>query len=255
MTYSSRHPQFFYTTAPLPCPYLPERMERKVVTDLAGADAEGLHERLSRSGFRRSHTIAYAPVCNGCNACIPIRIPVMRFLPSRTQRRIMKANATIEGFEMPARATAEQFILFHQYQMARHAEGDMAGMSFTDYRSMVEDTPIETNIIEFRTQNDQLTGVSLVDRLGDGLSAVYSFFDPTMDARSPGTFAVMWLIERARARNLPYVYLGYWIAESRKMAYKSNFRPAEILFRGMWRDLDAAKALPGMPLKEEPAAS
>ncbi|NHN85986.1 arginyltransferase [Acetobacter musti] len=246
MTYSSRHPQFFYTTAPLPCPYLPDQMERKVVTDLAGHDAEALHERLSRSGFRRSHTIAYAPVCNGCNACVPIRIPAARFQPSRTQRKIMRASSDIEGFEMPARATAEQFVLFRQYQMARHADGDMAGMSFSDYRSMVEDTPIDTVIIEFRSQTHQLTGVSLVDRLGDGLSAVYSFFDPSLASRSPGTFAIMWLIERARLRHLPYVYLGYWIARSRKMSYKSGFRPAEILSRGTWRELNDQEAPHGV---------
>ncbi|MBB3883342.1 arginine-tRNA-protein transferase [Acetobacter oeni] len=241
MTCSSRHPQFFYTTAPLPCPYLPDRLERKVVTDLAGVDAEALHERLSRSGFRRSHTIAYAPVCNGCNACVPIRIPVSRFQPGRTQRRIMKLNSDIKGCEMPARATTDQYVLFRKYQAARHADGDMAGMSFSDYRSMVEDTPIDTFVVEFRTPDDHLTGVSLVDRLGDGFSAVYSFYDPAAATRSPGSFAIMWLIERARMQQLPYVYLGYWIARSNKMSYKSNFRPAEILSRGMWRVLDTAE--------------
>ncbi|MFT8718063.1 arginyltransferase [Acetobacter sp.] len=240
MTFSSRHPQFFYTTSPQTCPYLPDRMERKVVTDLSGPDAEMLHDRLSRAGFRRSHSIAYAPVCNGCNACVPIRIPVARFTPSRTQRRVLKANAALEGLEVPARATAEQFVLFRQYQTARHADGDMAGMSFADYRSMVEDTPIDTFMIEFRTADNQLMIVSLVDMLSDGLSAVYSFYDPTFPERSLGSFAVMWLIEQAKQRHLPYVYLGYWIAQSHKMSYKSNFRPAEILSRGAWRDLDQA---------------
>lgn len=115
MTFSSRHPQFFYTTAPQPCPYLPDRMERKVVTDLSGPNAEALHDRLSRAGFRRSHAIAYAPVCNGCTACVPIRIPVQRFVPSRTQKRSIKANSDLQGFEVPAKATAEQFVLFRQY--------------------------------------------------------------------------------------------------------------------------------------------
>ncbi|NHN88918.1 arginyltransferase [Acetobacter conturbans] len=238
MTFSSRHPQFFYTTAPQPCPYLPDRLERKVVTDLSGPNAETLHDRLSRAGFRRSHAIAYAPVCNGCNACVPIRIPVTRFIPTRTQKRILKANVTLEGFEVPARATAEQFVLFRQYQTARHADGDMAGMNFSDYRSMVEDTPIDTFIVEFRTPENELMIVSLVDALNDGLSAVYSFYDPTVVNRSLGSFSIMWLIEQARRRRLEYVYLGYWIAQSRKMAYKTNFRPAEILSRGAWRDLE-----------------
>lgn len=238
MTYSSRHPQFFYTTAPLPCPYLPDRMERKVVTDLTGPEADALHDRLSRAGFRRSHTIAYAPVCNGCNACVPIRIPVNRFQPSRTQRRILKANSSLEGFEVPAHATSEQYALFRTYQNARHAEGDMATMNFGEYRTMVEDTPIETFMVEFRTQEHELLATSLVDALEDGLSAVYSFFDPSLASRSLGSFAVMWLIEHARMRGLPYLYLGYWIAQSRKMSYKSGFRPAEILKNGQWRDLD-----------------
>lgn len=238
MTFSSRHPQFFYTTAPQTCPYLPDRMERKVITDLSGPDAEKLHDRLSRAGFRRSHNIAYAPVCNGCSACVPIRIPVARFAPGRTQRRVMKVNAALQGHETPPRATAEQFVLFRQYQTARHAEGDMAGMNFADYRSMVEDTPIETFLVEFRDAENRLMIVSLIDVVSDGLSAVYSFYDPSLPERSLGAYAVMWLIERARYHRLPYVYLGYWIAHSRKMAYKTNFRPAEIFSRGLWRDLE-----------------
>lgn len=244
MTYSSRHPQFFYTTAPLPCPYLPNRMERKVVTDLSGPDAEALHDRLSRAGFRRSHTIAYAPVCHGCNACVPIRIVVPQFQPDRTQRRIMRANAAIDGFDVPPHGTPEQFALFRRYQLARHADGDMASMSFNDYRAMIEDTPINSFLIEFRSEEDQLIAVSLVDELIDGFSAVYSFFDPDFANRSLGGFAIMWLIEKARARGLPYVYLGYWIAESRKMSYKSRFHPAEILTRGLWRELPPTSATP-----------
>ena len=169
-----RRPQFFYTTAPLPCPYLAGRTERKVVTEITGPDADALHDRLSRAGFRRSHNIAYAPVCPSCQACIPIRIPVATFQPDRTLRRIWRANALLEGFEVPARATAEQFQLFQRYQQARHGDGDMATMSFYDYRAMVEDTPIETFIIEFRDPDDRMVSACLADRLGDGLSAVYS---------------------------------------------------------------------------------
>lgn len=234
-----RRPQFFYTTAPLPCPYLPGRTERKVVTEITGPDAEPLHDRLSRAGFRRSHNIAYAPVCPGCNACVPIRIPVGSYSPDRSLRRVLKANAGLEGFDVPARATAEQYQLFQHYQQARHGDGDMATMSFYDYRAMVEDTPIETFMVEFRDADDQLAGACLTDRLGDGLSAVYSFFQPELERRSLGSFTILWLIERARAMDLPYVYLGYWVRESRKMAYKVRFQPSEILVGGTWRLSDA----------------
>lgn len=246
MTYRPpRRPQFFYTTAPLACPYVPGRTERKVVTEITGPDSERLHDRLSRAGFRRSHNIAYAPVCPSCRACVPIRIPVATFQPDRTQRRNWQRNAGIEGYEAPARATAEQYQLFQRYQQARHGDGDMAAMSFYDYRAMVEDTPIDTVMIEFRDEEDGLVGACLTDRLGDGLSAVYSFFAPDMDRRSLGTYAILWLVERARAQGLPYVYLGYWVPESRKMAYKARFRPIEILTGGAWRPLtDADLAIP-----------
>ena len=232
-----RRPQFFYTTAPLPCPYLPGRTERKIVTELSGTEAEALHERLSRAGFRRSHNIAYAPVCPGCQACVPIRVVSEDFAPDRTQRRILRANADLTISEMPARATAEQFTLFQRYQKTRHADGDMAAMGYYDYRAMIEDTPISTGILEFRDARDRLLGACLTDWLADGLSAVYSFFDTEEDKRSLGTFAVLWLIGRARSLGLPYVYLGYWVPESRKMAYKARFRPSEILMSGAWHRL------------------
>ncbi len=230
----ARRPHFFYTTAPLPCPYLPGRMERKVVTELAGISAESLHDRLSRGGFRRSHNIAYAPVCPSCNACVPIRIRAPAFSPSRTQKRILRLNADLLVQEMPPRATVEQFQLFQRYQQIRHGDGDMATMSFYDYRAMVEDTPIETSIVEFRHPGGALLGACLTDRMGDGLSAVYSFFNLDMDERSLGTYAVLWLISRVVELELTNVYLGYWVEESRKMAYKAKFRPSEILRGGVW---------------------
>jgi len=248
MTYKPpRRPQFFYTTAPLPCPYVPGRTERKVVTEIVGPDAEPLHDRLSRAGFRRSHNIAYAPVCPSCQACVPIRIPVETFQPNRTLRKIAKMNADLEGYRVPARATAEQFQVFQRYQQMRHGDGDMASMSFYDYRAMVEDTPIETFIVEFRDEQDRLLSACLADKLGDGLSAVYSYFLPTLEKRSLGTFAVLWLIERARALRLPYVYLGYWVPESRKMAYKARFRPSEILVNGTWRVLTEVEIIGKLP--------
>jgi len=239
-----RRPQFFYTTAPLPCPYLPGRTERKIVTELSGTEAEALHERLSRAGFRRSHNIAYAPVCPGCQACVPIRVVSEDFTPDRTQRRILRANQDLTVSEMPARATAEQFTLFQRYQKNRHADGDMAAMGYYDYRAMIEDTPISTGLLEFRDAQDRLLGACLTDWLADGLSAVYSFFDTDQDKRSLGTFAVLWLIGRARSLGLPYVYLGYWVPESRKMAYKARFRPSEILMSGAWHRLNDGASVP-----------
>lgn len=239
-----RRPQFFYTTAPLPCPYVNGRTERKVVTEITGPEAESLHDRLSRAGFRRSHNIAYAPVCPSCQSCVPIRIPVAAFAADRGLRRILRANEGVEGYDVPPRATAEQFQLFQRYQQTRHHDGDMATMSFYDFRAMVEDTPIDTIITEFR-MDGRLIGGCLTDRLGDGLSAVYSFYAPDLDRQSLGTYAILWMIERAKAENLPYVYLGYWVPESRKMAYKARFRPCEVLVGGTWRILTDAEIQDG----------
>lgn len=237
--WSAQRPQFFYTTAALPCPYLAGRTERKVVTELEGPDAEKLHNALSRAGFRRSHNIAYAPVCQGCRACIPIRVRVADFLPDRSLRRVARANADLTAWEAEPRASPAQFHLFQRYQHARHGGGDMADMTFHDYRAMVEDTPIASFIAEFRAADDRLVGACLTDRLDDGFSAVYSFFDPDLAARSLGSFAILWLVERARRASLPYVYLGYWVPQSHKMSYKSRFRPAEIFSAGLWHVLGA----------------
>ena len=180
---------------------------------------------------------------------MPIRIRAKDFSPSRTQKRIARRNADMTGLEMPARATAEQFQLFQRYQQARHGDGDMATMSFYDYRAMVEDTPIETSIVEFRDRAERLLGACLTDRLGDGLSAVYSFFSVEEDGRSLGTQAILWLIGQARALDLPHVYLGYWVEESRKMAYKTRFHPSEILRGGQWRPLAALQPAAGTVLQ------
>lgn len=232
-----KRPHFFFTTAPLPCPYLPGRLERKIVTELSGPDAEALHEALSRAGFRRSHSIAYTPACPGCNACIPVRIVVRDFRQKRTMRRIARTNADLTMREVPARATAEQYRLFSRYQDARHAGGDMALMGFYDYRSMVEDSPIDTQMVEFRDGDGILRAACLTDHMNDGLSAVYSYYDPDQAVRSFGTYIILWLVQRAQELGLPYVYLGYWIAESRKMAYKARFEPLEAFGPGGWRRL------------------
>lgn len=233
-----KRPHFFFTTAPLPCPYIAGRLERKIVTELNGSDADTLHEALSRAGFRRSHSIAYTPACPGCAACVPVRIVTQEFQPDRTMRRLFKANAGLTARQVPARASADQFRLFARYQESRHSGGDMALMGFYDYRSMVEDSPIDTFIVEFRDAEGELRAACLTDRMSDGLSAVYSFFDPDLSNQSLGTYMVLWLVEAARRQDLPYVYLGYWIAESRKMSYKTRFRPLEAFGADGWRGLE-----------------
>ena len=155
----------------------------------------------------------------------------------RQQRKILARNTDLDVRPVPARATAEQFALFQHYQQTRHPGGDMAAMGFYDYRAMVEDTPITTGLVEFRDPQGQLLGACLTDWLSDGLSAVYSFFAPEEDRRSLGAFAVMWLLAEAVRSGQPYVYLGYWVAESRKMAYKASYRPAEVLIQGQWTSL------------------
>lgn len=227
-------PHFFFTTAPMPCPYLEGRMERKIVTELTGSDARGFHDQLSRAGFRRSHSIAYTPACVGCNACVPVRVVTADFQMSRTFRRLWERNADLRPRIVPARATAEQYRLFNAYQESRHAGSDMALMGFYDYRAMVEDSPIDTSLVEFRDAEGTLKAVCLMDRMDDGVSGVYSFYETADPSRSLGTFAILWLIKTARGYSLPYVYLGYWIRNSRKMAYKTRFRPLELYGPDGW---------------------
>lgn len=229
----------FFSAPPMPCPYLPGRMERQVVTLLSGLDdSDDVHTMLSQAGFRRSYNIAYKPACNDCNACIPVRLRVADFNMSRSQKRVWSKGKTLVANETPARADQDHYQLFAAYQKSRHSDGTMADMSFQDYRDMVEESPVSTSVIEFRDSNDTLFGACLTDLLGDGLSMVYSFFDPDMAPQSPGTFFILWHIERARKLGLPYVYLGYWISRSRKMAYKTKFQPLEALDREGWKDLE-----------------
>jgi leucyl-tRNA---protein transferase len=234
------HPQpltYFYLSRPAPCPYLAGRVEQMVFTDLASnPDPGGLHDSLSRAGFRRSQNIAYKPNCQGCTACIPVRIPVDRFRPGRSFRRVRQRNADVDGRELPPVALGSHYALFRRYVCSRHGDGGMAAMSHEDYRAMVQETPVPSRLIEFRS-DDRLYGVCLTDRLDDGLSLVYSYFDPDRADDSPGTFIILWHIEQARRLGLPYVYLGYWISQSRKMAYKTRFRPVEGLGPHGWREL------------------
>ena len=226
--------QFFFATPSLPCPYLPDRVERRVVTELAGRHAGSLHDQLSRAGFRRSHRIAYAPACPGCTECRAVRIVADAFTFSRSQRRVWKLNADIVAREPPLAASKEQYRVFSAYVSWRHGDSDMARMDFLDYRSLVEDSPVDTVLVEFRDAGRRLVAGCLMDRLDDGLSAVYSFFDPALRRRSLGIYMVLWLAEQAKLQGRPHVYLGFWIANCAKMSYKAAFRPLEVYSPQGW---------------------
>jgi leucyl-tRNA---protein transferase len=235
--YGRVQPLPFLVTTEMPCPYLPGRLERKIVTELAGTRASATYELLSRAGFRRSHSIAYRPACTGCNACVPVRVVVGEFAAGRSLRRIAHRNQDLTVELNPNRGTPEQYQLFSRYLESRHGEGEMAGMRFHEYRAMVEDSPIETRLVEFRDAGRRLVACCLADWAADGISAVYSFFDVAQSRRSLGNHVVLWLIDAARRQGLDYVYLGYWVAESRKMAYKTRFRPIEVFGPSGWRRL------------------
>jgi arginine-tRNA-protein transferase len=238
----------FYLTAPTACPYLPGKFERKVFTHLVGEKATALNEILTQGGFRRSQNIAYRPACEACKACVSVRVRVDEFRPTRSFRRIARRNADLIGEDLPAQPSADQYALFRDYLDSRHADGGMAEMTVLDYAMMVEDTHVETRVVEYRRRGPDssiskrgrgpLIGVALTDVLSDGLSMVYSFFDPDIADRSLGTFIILDHIERARKAGLPYVYLGYWVDGSRKMGYKRRFRPQEHLMARGWVRVD-----------------
>jgi arginyl-tRNA--protein-N-Asp/Glu arginylyltransferase len=236
----TRLPQFFLTPGG-PCPYLPGRVERKVFARLTGSLAQQLNEALTHSGFRRSQMIAYRPACDGCSACVSVRIVVKDFLPSRGQKRIRRRNEDLSRHRVPAEATREQFALLRAYLDSRHPGGGMSDMGLFDYVAMVEETPVDTHIVEYRRRGENggeaLLACALTDVLRDGLSMVYSFYHPGEVTRSLGTHMILDHIEAARARGLSYVYLGYWIRGSDKMDYKSRFRPLEALGPEGWARL------------------
>jgi arginine-tRNA-protein transferase len=229
----------FFLTAPSPCPYLPGREERKVFAHLPLSDGPGVNDALTQVGFRRSQNIAYRPACEACDACISARIPAADYPFSRSQRRVLKDNDDLSRHLVEAEATMEQFDLLRRYLMARHAQGGMADMTWPDYVAMVEDTAVRTHLIEYRLPSGDrgpgdLVACVLVDILGDGLSLVYSFYDPLMAKRSLGSFVILDHVVQARLAELAYVYLGYWVPGSPKMDYKANFRPIEVLRPGGW---------------------
>ena len=244
MTKEPRDAPQFYLTAPSLCPYLPGREERKVFTHLVGRRAGALNDTLTLSGFRRSQTIAYRPACESCRACVSVRVKVDEFAPGRSFRRVIEANADMIGTLQASQPSSEQYALFRTYLDARHGDGGMADMSVLDYSMMIEDSHVETRLIHYRRRGPDsaingrgvgpLSAVALTDILSDGLSMVYSFYDPSEAARSLGTFMILDHIDRARRMGLPHVYLGYWVNGSRKMAYKARFLPQERLGMNGW---------------------
>lgn len=217
----------FYRSRPMPCPYLPNRVEQQLFTELSGPAAKAAFNQLSRGGFRRSHHIIYRPACRGCAACVPVRVAVNGFTGSRAWRRVLAANADLHAVPAGRSISDEQYDLFRRYVTRRHGDGEMARMTRRDYAAMVVASPVETELVEYRDTADRLFAACLIDRLSDGLSAVYSFFEPEETRRSLGSFMVLKLIEQARAEGLDYVYLGFWVENSPKMAYKGRFRPLE----------------------------
>ena len=232
-----------YYSAPAPCPYLSGRTERRIFTEMHGPAAQSVYDQLTLVGFRRSLRYAYRPACPGCGACVPVRIPVAEFAWTRRWRRVRTINQDLALRMRPANATAEQYRLFARYQRGRHADGDMARMDDTDYRAMVELGALDSRMYELRDEaTGQLVAACLVDSLATGLSAVYSFYDPDHRRRSLGSLIILTLVEQAVASGLPFVYLGYWIADSPKMAYKAEFAPLEALSRDGWRRITAPRS-------------
>ena len=252
----------FYVTAPQPCPYLEGRLERKLFTALQGDGADKLNNALSKQGFRRSQNVLYRPSCTDCAACLSARIKIAEFAPSKSQKRVLKRNKTLTRNASSPWATEAQYELFRTYLDSRHATGGMADMDLFEFAAMVEETPIRSRVVEYhdsRQTSEERTGpvaACLTDILDDGLSMVYSFFEPELSRNSPGTYLIMDHIALARELNLPYVYLGYWVPGSQKMGYKANFAGVEVFTGGVWQDIgdrdDYDSAL--HPLSTDPIA-
>jgi arginine-tRNA-protein transferase len=278
LTQHSRDTPQFYLTAPSPCPYLPGQEERKVFTHLVGERAPELNNLLTHGGFRRSQSIAYRPACERCRACVSVRVIAEEFRPTRNMRRVLDRNADLVGEMRVAVPTSEQYSVFRAYLDARHYDGGMADMTVLDYAMMVEDSHVQTRLIEYRRRSaaapaaarnareggrgergarhdgrhhdgrhearqgrdqGELLAVALTDVLKDGLSMVYSFYEPEPEFRSLGTFMILDHIARARRMGLAYVYLGYWVRGSRKMDYKGRFLPQERLAPEGWLRVEA----------------
>jgi len=244
-------PIHFYATAPYSCSYLPERTARSQValtkvietpapppeTDLSPDLAAAYGTLLVQHGFRRSGTFIYRPYCDECHACVPVRLPVARFIPDRGQRRAIQRHANLTVRTCPPVFSEEHFLLYQRYLHVRHPQGGMDEDSREQYQQFLLQSPVETSFVEFR-EGHTLRMVCIIDRVEDGLSSVYTFFDPELPRASLGTYAVLWQIDACHKAGLPYLYLGYWIRESRKMAYKTRFHPIEGYWEGVWREME-----------------
>ena len=264
----------FYVTAPQPCPYLAGRMERKLFTALQGEHAEALNDTLSKQGFRRSQNVLYRPACADCAACLSARIRVADFAPSKSQKRTLKRNAQLARQATSPWATEEQYALFRRYLDSRHADGGMADMDIFEFAAMIEETPVRSRVVEYKLPGlaarlseeagpgrdphleSDLAAVCLTDVLDDGLSMVYSFYEPALHRNSLGTYIILDHVEIARAAGLPYVYLGYWVPGSPKMGYKASFAALEIYKNGQWQDIGDPESHTGEthPLSVDPIA-
>ena len=244
MSEQQKHFPEFYVTAPQPCPYLAGRLERKLFTHLTHDKPPALVDNLLKGGFRRSQNIAYMPYCEGCQACVSVRVLVNEFEPKRSFRRVLDVNADVVARRLQATPTSEQYSLFRDYIDVRHADGGMADMTVLDYAMMVEDSIIDTFVTEYRLKPEPnakddgdkrpLLGVALCDRLSDGISMVYSFYEPEAQKRGLGTYMILEHIAYAKRLGVPYLYLGYWINGSPKMSYKRRFLPQEQLTGSGW---------------------
>ncbi len=238
---SFRFPRFF-VTAPAPCPYIPGRTERKVFAELKGGDAGEMNEALGRIGFRRSQNVVYRPSCDFCQACVSVRVVAPRFIASATQKKLLKRHADLDVSACEPWSTEEQWDLLRRYLALRHPVGGMAAMDGHDYADMVEQSPVDTVVVEYREPSSdgrpgKLIGCCLTDKQSDGLSMIYSFYDPEHARKGLGSFIILDHISKSARAGLPYVYLGYWIDGCDRMTYKRQYQPVEALQGGIWQTL------------------